>query len=185
MCSSDLKSVALGKWTDSAQLLVTATLDSGERLDVTRLAKLELGGFSSSAAEVFASGVVRPKANGSVTVKASLGGKSVSVPVKVAGLAKDVLTDFIRDVNPVLTKAGCNAGTCHGAKDGKNGFKLSLRGYDGEFDVRAFTDELASRRANVASPDDSLMLLKATAAVPHQGQQLFQPGDLNYRIVRE
>ena len=179
------KEVTLNKWTDSAQIIVTARLANGEALDVTRLAKLELSGFSKSAATVSPSGVVRAQANGSVTVKASLGGKSVSIPVKVAGIAKSLDTDFIRDVNPVLTKAGCNAGTCHGAKEGKNGFKLSLRGYDAEYDVRAFTDELASRRANIASPDDSLMLLKATAGVPHQGQQVFEPGDLNYRVVRE
>ncbi len=179
------KEVALKKWTDSAQIIVTARLATGEALDVTRLAKLELSGFSKSAATVSAGGVVLPKANGGVTVKASFAGKSVSVPVKVTGIVKELETDFIRDVNPVLTKAGCNQGTCHGAKDGKNGFKLSLRGYDSEYDVRAFTDELASRRANVASPDDSLMLLKATAAVPHQGQQVFEPGSLNYRIVRE
>ena len=179
------KAIALTRWTDSAQILVTARLANGEALDVTRLAKLELSGFSKSAASVSAGGVVLPKANGSVTVKASLAGKSASVPVKVSGISKDLVTDFIRDVNPVLTKAGCNQGTCHGAKDGKNGFKLSLRGYDAEYDVRAFTDELASRRANVASPDDSLMLLKATAAVPHQGQQIFEPGSLNYRIIRE
>jgi WD40 repeat protein len=179
------KQVALNKWTDSAQIIVTARLASGEVLDVTRLAKLELSGFSKSAASVSAGGVVLPKASGSVTVKASLAGKSVAIPVKVTGLGKDLDTDFIRDVNPVLTKAGCNQGTCHGAKAGKNGFKLSLRGYDAEYDVRAFTDELASRRANVASPDDSLMLLKATGAVPHQGQQVFAPGSLNYRIIRE
>jgi len=179
------KSITLSRWTDSAQILVTARLATGEALDVTRLAKLELGGFSKSAASVSASGVVLPKANGSVTVRASFAGKSVSVPVKVAGIGRSLDTDFIRDVNPVLTKAGCNAGTCHGAKEGKNGFKLSLRGYDAEYDVRAFTDELASRRANVASPDDSLMLLKATAAVAHQGQQVFTPGSLNYRIIRE
>ena len=178
------KELTLGKWTDSAQILVTARLANGEALDVTRLAKLELTGFSKSAASVSATGVVLPKANGSVTVKATLAGKSASVAVKVTGL-KDSDTDFIRDVSPVLAKSGCNAGTCHGAKDGKNGFKLSLRGYDAEYDVRAFTDELASRRANVASPDDSLMLLKPTGAVPHQGQKVFEPGDLNYRIVRE
>lgn len=178
-------SIALSRWTDSAQILVTARLANGEAIDVTRLAKLELSGFSKSAASVSTSGVVLPKANGSVTVKATLAGKTATVSVKVTGISNEFATDFIRDVNPVLTKAGCNAGTCHGAKDGKNGFKLSLRGYDAEYDVRAFTDELASRRANVASPDDSLMLLKPTGAVPHQGQKVFEPGDLNYRIVRE
>ena len=77
--------------------------------------------------------------------------------------------DFVRDVAPVLSRLGCNAGTCHGAQAGKNGFKLSLRGYDPLFDVRALTDDLASRRVTIASPDDSLMLLKPTGAVPHVG----------------
>ena len=58
--------------------------------------------------------------------------------------AKEV--DFVRDVKPVLAKVGCNAGTCHGAKEGKNGFKLSLRGYDAIYDHRALTDDLSSRR---------------------------------------
>ncbi|HUG90005.1 MAG TPA: DUF1549 domain-containing protein [Planctomycetaceae bacterium] len=92
--------------------------------------------------------------------------------------------DFIRDVNPILSRVGCNAGTCHGSADGRNGFKLSLRGYDAIFDVRALTDDLASRRVNVASPEDSLMLLKTTAAVPHVGGQVIQPGDRYYEIIR-
>ena len=86
---------------------------------------------------------------------------------------------------PVLSKLGCNQGTCHGSKDGKNGFKLSLRGYDPLYDVRAFTDELASRRVNIASPSDSLMLLKATGAVPHEGGQVTPAGSKYYRILHE
>ena len=66
----------------------------------------------------------------------------------------------------MLSKLGCNQGTCHGSAQGKNGFKLSLRGYDPIFDVRALTDDLAGRHVNLASPDDSLMLLKASAGVP-------------------
>ena len=80
----------------------------------------------------------------------------------MAGVGEGYTPDFVRDVNPVLSRLGCNAGTCHGAQDGKAGFKLSLRGYDAIGDVRAFTDDHASRRVNVASPDDSLMLMKAT-----------------------
>ena len=91
------------------------------------------------------------------------------VPVSVSDFEQALTPDFRQDVNPVISKMGCNAGTCHGAKDGKNGFKLSLRGYDPIYDVRAFTDDLAGRRINFVSPDDSLMLLKATSAVPHQG----------------
>ncbi|QDT15230.1 DUF1549 domain-containing protein [Alienimonas californiensis] len=98
------------------------------------------------------------------------------------GVTKSV--DYIQDVTPVLSKMGCNAGTCHGSKDGKNGFKLSLRGYDPLFDVRALTDDHAARRVNVASPDDSLMLLKATAAVPHEGGQLTTKDADYYKILR-
>ncbi len=92
--------------------------------------------------------------------------------------------DFIRDVNPILSRLGCNAGTCHGSAQGKNGFKLSLRGYDPLFDVRALTDDLGARRVNLASPDDSLMLLKATGAVPHVGGQLIKPGEPYYQVLR-
>ncbi|GIT04789.1 MAG: hypothetical protein CM1200mP29_02000 [Verrucomicrobiota bacterium] len=85
---------------------------------------------------------------------------------------------------PVLSKLGCNAGTCHGSKDGKNGFKLSLRGYDPIYDVRAFTDDLASRRVNIAAPDNSLILLKASASVPHEGGQLAKVGEDYYEILK-
>ncbi len=98
-----------------------------------------------------------------------VGGQSVVVPVSVSGLGESFQPDYLRDVVPVMAKLGCNQGTCHGAAQGKNGFKLSLRGYDAIADLRAFTDDHASRRANTASPDDSLMLLKATATVPHMG----------------
>ena len=93
--------------------------------------------------------------------------------------------DFIRDVNPILSKLGCNQGTCHGAAKGKNGFKLSLRGYDALFDIRALTDDLASRRVTTASPDDSLILLKATGVAPHQGGKLIVPGSPYYQILRQ
>ena len=39
-------------------------------------------------------------------------------------------SSFSADVMAVLSKAGCNAGTCHGNQNGKGGFKLSLRGQD-------------------------------------------------------
>ena len=92
--------------------------------------------------------------------------------------------DYMRDVSPILARAGCNAGACHGAQDGKNGFKLSLRGYDPLFDIRALTDDLAARRVNVASPDDSLMLLKALGEAPHEGGQVIEPGGRRHNVIR-
>ena len=92
--------------------------------------------------------------------------------------------DFVTDVNPILSRLGCNQGTCHGAQAGKNGFKLSLRGYDPIFDIRALTDDLAGRRVNVAAPDDSLFLLKTTGATPHVGGSLLTTGDPYYKTLR-
>lgn len=163
------------------QVVVSATLDSGDVIDVTRLAKAQLNG---PAARLSPTGIVRGTKNGESVIGFSLGGKSASIQVKVSGLQQDTSLSWSKDVNPVITKMGCNAGTCHGAKDGKNGFKLSLRGYDPLFDIRAFTDDISSRRVNLASPDDSLMLLKATSAVPHEGGQLTKVQDDYYQIVR-
>ena len=70
---------------------------------------------------------------------------------------------------PVLSRLGCNSGVCHGSKDGKNGFKLSLRGYDPLFDHIALTDDLEGRRFNRAAPDKSLFLMQITGASPHVG----------------
>ena len=145
---------------DYVQLLVTARLESGDTLDVTRLVQVQV---SAPVVEISPTGFVRAKTDGRAVLQISLAGQTANVPVQVSGAAAEFHADFIRDVNPVLSRLGCNQGTCHGAAKGKNGFKLSLRGYDALFDIRSFTDDLASRRTNVASPDDSLMLLKATA----------------------
>lgn len=107
----------------------------------------------------------------------------IATNTAVAKAAKPV--DYIRDVSPVIAHLGCNAGTCHGAKEGKNGFKLSLRGYDPETDLRAFTDDMASRRVNLASPDDSLMLLKAIAEVPHEGGRRTTRDNKYYQVIRQ
>ncbi len=169
-----------GKY-ESAQVIVTARLASGEAADVTRLVKFQIDG---GVAEIGATGLIKPLKNGAGTLRVALGSQSAELPVAVAEMREDQPVDFIRDVNPVMTKAGCNAGACHGAKDGKYGFKLSLRGYDPLFDVRSLKDDLASRRLNAAQPDDSLMLLKATSAVPHEGGQRFKVGDKYYEILR-
>jgi hypothetical protein len=86
---------------------------------------------------------------------------------------------FRRDVMPVFFRAGCNAGTCHGSARGKDGYMLSLFGYDPAGDYRRTVEEMPGRRVNPALPAESLLLLKATGAVPHTGgKRLDRDGDL-------
>lgn len=98
--------------------------------------------------------------------------------------AADPVT-FDRDVMAVLSKGGCNMGTCHGNKNGKGGFKLSLRGEDPDFDFAALTRDQSGRRLNLSSPEQSLLLLKPLMEVPHQGGRRFDRDSPEYRILRD
>lgn len=91
---------------------------------------------------------------------------------------------FERDVQPVLTRAGCNAGACHGKARGQNGFALSLLGFDSDFDHRAIVRDARGRRLSTADPGASLLLLKATGEVPHGGGNRLPKGSPGYDVVR-
>jgi hypothetical protein len=92
---------------------------------------------------------------------------------------------FRNHVQPVLAKAGCNSGACHGAAAGQGGFKLSLRGYDDDGDWRAITRGAFGRRLVPSDPGRSLLLLKPTTAVPHKGGRKFEVESLEYKILSE
>src|SRR5688500_8073995 len=110
-----------------------------------------------------------------VTLFAAAPARSDDAPTQVS---------FRNDVMAVLSKAGCNAGACHGNKSGKGGFKLSLRGESPGDDFNALTRELFGRRANVLEPDKSLILLKATAQLQHEGGKRFGKDSPEYRTFR-
>ena len=90
---------------------------------------------------------------------------------------------FLRDVAPILNKVGCTAGACHGAAKGKNGFKLSLRGYDPQFDYESLLYDLAGRRFNRADPGRSLMLAKPSQEVAHGGGRRFAKDSGYYKAI--
>jgi hypothetical protein len=91
--------------------------------------------------------------------------------------------DFDTQVVPVFTKHGCNAGGCHGKSGGQNGFRLSLLGFEPGEDHEHLVKEARGRRISVAAPAESLLLLKATAAVPHGGGRLIEPDSPSYEVV--
>ncbi|MCH2210981.1 MAG: DUF1553 domain-containing protein [Fuerstiella sp.] len=170
-----------GPWSYQ-QLLVTGILETGDRVDVTRLSKFSL---PADIGQITAAGQLWARSDGAAAVLVQTGNHIKAVPLIAEGTTAKEPISYVHDVMPVISRLGCNAGTCHGAKDGKEGFKLSLRGYDPIYDVRAWTDDLKARRINLASPDNSLMLLKAIGAVPHVGGQLTTPGSRYYRIIRQ
>jgi hypothetical protein len=92
---------------------------------------------------------------------------------------------FQNDIQPVLTRFGCNSGGCHGKLAGQNGFKLSLRGYAPEDDYRSLVSGELGRRINRFAPDQSLLLLKATGRIPHGGGRLFDPGSEAYQTLHD
>lgn len=169
---------------DYSQLLLTAQIASGDRVDVTRMARLENAAEASQVA-VSPAGQVRPRADGKASLRFALEGQSITIPVAVSGQKDRYAASFVRDVMPAMSKVGCNAGTCHGAAQGKNGFKLSLRGYDPQSDHLALTDDVQGRRFNRAAPDHSLMLLKTSGAVPHVGGVLMKPGEPYYELLKD
>ncbi len=165
---------------EAVQLVITAHYDGGPACDVTRLASVA----DCDQARVAATGLVRPQRSGSGKLVVRFGEITRELPVTVGDLSERPPVDFVRDVNPLLSRLGCNGGMCHGAQKGKNGFKLSLRGYDPLEDVRALSDDLRSRRLNTAAPDSSLMLLKALGEVPHEGGVLFSADSVYHETLR-
>src|SRR5438105_15554560 len=90
---------------------------------------------------------------------------------------------FRNEVMAVLSRGGCNQGACHGNQNGKNGFKLSLRGDDPDFDYASLTRDMLGRRTNPLRPEESLLLLKATATLPHEGGKRFGTGSPEYELL--
>jgi len=166
---------------DERRVLVLGVIDGGKTIDLTSEAK-----FSTDAAcvEIGAEGNIRPKSGGAGEIIVKAAGQSAKLPVKVAGAGAGKI-GFVRDVQPVLAKLGCNQGTCHGSAQGKNGFKLSLRGYDPEYDYAALITDIAGRRFNRVNVDDSLMLLKPLGEVPHEGRQALKPGSREHQMLRQ
>jgi Protein of unknown function (DUF1549)/Protein of unknown function (DUF1553)/Bacterial Ig-like domain (group 2) len=164
-----------------AQLLAQARVENHQE-DWTRTAT-----WSSSdenVAKVDATGAVTPMHDGTARITATASGTSASSTVTVK-LAKNFSWSFRNDVIPVMTKAGCNQGACHGALAGKNAFKLTLRGYDPEVDYDTLTRQSSGRRVSRAEPAHSLMLLKPTMVIPHGGGKRFDTESLEYRVVAE
>jgi len=176
------KEVTLSTPESRQQLLAEAQLETAQA-DWTRLAAWSSS--NPSVAIVSPTGLVTPRSDGETRITASKDNMTASLTVKVRNAKTAFTWSFKNHVMPVLTKTGCNQGACHGALAGKNGFKLTLRGYDPEVDFDTLTRQSAARRVNLAEPAQSLLLLKPTFAVPHMGGLRFKTDSLEYRVIAE
>lgn len=169
--------VKLTAKSDSQHLIAVAMRSDGITLDVTDQVAWT---FTIPDLVNFSEHIVAPKADGSTVVTATWEGLSATSSIESSNSQVDRTVSFERDVMPVLTKAGCNTGSCHGAARGKDGFRLSLFGYDPAGDYQRITREIGIRRINLAVPDQSLMLLKATGSVQHTGGKRIELSSKHY-----
>jgi len=161
-------------------LVVEGTFTDGHQEDLT--AQVTLASSDSKVARISNNFAVA-EGNGQATITATLQGNRSSIPISIENFTAPAAWNFRNDVQPVLTKMGCNSGPCHGAAAGKNGFKLTLRGYDAETDYFTLTHQALARRTDCIEPAKSLILLKPTLAISHGGGKRFAVESPEYQVI--
>jgi len=162
------------------QLMVQATYADSTTRDVTADAKYT---FADPKLVKFENHIIRPVVDGETSLKIEFGGRTLTVPVKVEKATEERPVRFSLDVMPTFTKGGCNSGSCHGAASGKDGFRLSLFGFNPQRDYEYITRENLGRRINLALPHDSLLLEKATGRVTHTGGKVISAESSLYQTL--
>jgi hypothetical protein len=173
------ESIELSTARDRQSIVVQAEYADGSTRDITASATATI----DSGVAAIEEGVVAPMADGTGKLKIAFGGSTVEAPLVVRRATAVEPLRFRDDVVPVFTKAGCNTGKCHGSASGKDGFRLSLFGYDPDGDLARITRELVGRRVNLAAPEECLLVRKATGEVAHTGGKRIEPASENYQIL--
>ncbi|HLW67939.1 MAG TPA: DUF1553 domain-containing protein [Gemmataceae bacterium] len=152
------------------QLIISGKYADGTIRDLTPFATIRAENANLAGVQ---DGFLQPKQNGSTVLLIEVGGQLARVPVSVVNFDKADPVSFRNQVIASLNVGGCNQGACHGTPSGKNGFKLSLRGYDPAADYLQLTRDVFGRRTDKLNPADSLILLKALGRIAHEGGTRF------------
>ena len=177
--------------SEQPRLLVQGVRADGITVDLTSVAEIEFVGSTPAedAADEHGRSVswdaerLRATGAGSGELRVRVGELECRVSVALLDTTSPPSVSFRRDVMPVLTKAGCNTGTCHGSARGQDGFGLSLFGFDPAQDHHRITRQQGSRRLQLAVPSASLLLEKATGSVAHTGGERFSAESPFYRTL--
>jgi hypothetical protein len=172
--------VNLNTKLDYQRFIVVAARDDGVTLDVTADAAAKLADNKQARLD---GNTLYPVADGDTTLQVEYQGHKASATVTVKDATADRPISFHLDVMPVFMRSGCNVGSCHGAARGKDGFRLSLFGFDPKGDYHRVTREESVRRINLAVPENSLLMEKAIGAVPHTGGKLFTEDSQYYKTL--
>lgn len=151
---------------DRQQLVVTAN-ERRQPTDATR--NVQYASRNPQVATVSDTGVVRPAGSGTTHIVITRDSVVREIAVTVEDGDRYLPLDFTNDINPILTRRGCNGGGCHGKTTGRGGFRLSLFGFTPADDYEWITRNARGRRIFIASPEQSLLLRKPTMTVPHGG----------------
>jgi len=172
--------VHINTMRDRQSFVVQVAYPNGLTRDVTKEAKLTL----SDAAKVkLAANVLHPVADGESQLTVEFEGLSKTIPIKIEQATADRAVSFKLDIMPIFMKSNCNTGSCHGAARGKDGFRLSLFGFDPNGDHYRIARELPGRRINLALPEESLLMTKTVGSVPHTGGKRFGTDSEHYATM--
>ena len=165
------KQISLSTKEDFNSFVVVAKYADDVTRDVTKESTFSLSDENIVQLE---NHTLSPLKDGKATLKASFYNLNTELSIQVNNAQAERPVSFNLDVMPVFLKAGCNTGSCHGSARGQDRFMLSLFGYDAKGDHHRITREQGTRRINLAIPEESMLVEKAIAAVPHTGGKLFE-----------
>ena len=168
---------------DTHHLLVNGLLEDGLETDVTSAA--EFKSQERKVASITPEGAVLGLQPGVTTIRVRALGRKTMVQVHVEPAVANQQLSFVNDILPVLSKAGCNAGSCHAKAEGQNRFKLSVFAYDPKSDYRQIVKADRGRRVFPACPEESLILKKPTLAIEHEGGQRFETGSPSWLTLKK
>lgn len=164
-----------------ARFSILVRTNKGEVADISQHPDLQIRLSDGSLGEI-ANGWIEYRSTGTSQLEVQWRGLSTRIPIETT---EDPALAYDREVTSLLTRSGCNLGTCHGNLHGKGGMRLSLRGDDPPFDFHRLSREYAQRRIDLWEPSASLILRKATAQVAHQGGKRFDVDSVEYQWLRE
>jgi len=175
-------SIELNSPEASDQLLVFGVAANALETDLSR--KVGYSARVDGIVAVSSTGRIVPQRDGITELLLRIDDREIIVPVTVRGVSAPEAVSFRHDVIPIISKAGCNSGGCHGKAEGQNGFRLSVFGYDAAADYDAIVRDGRGRRVFPSVPDNSLLLRKATAVIPHGGGLRVELNSRWHRVLR-